>query len=96
MLVEFARRNLKVALECLAWLENWLFISGFTGQAKRGEFGTPGRKLIGPDSSQHRCCNSRPVLLRPKVQKAHWQLGEKVAQNFAIHACRTLDLQFCN
>ena len=51
--LNFARRNLKAALECLAWLEKLVVISGFTGPAKRGGFGTSWRKLMGPDSSQH-------------------------------------------
>ena len=49
----FARRTLKVVLECLAWLEKLVVISGFTGPAKRGGFCTSWRKLMWPDASQH-------------------------------------------
>ena len=38
MLVEFARRNVKVALDAFGVaVKNWLFISGLLAQAKRGE-----------------------------------------------------------
>ena len=66
--LNFARRNLKAALECLPDRENWFWNFRFTGRGKRGEFGTAWEKVNRAWLKSAR--NSRPVVLRPKVQKA--------------------------